>query len=301
MPGAAFRAASGAAAKGRPCDERTALKHRQDSVQASRLGVLPFCMLPVVAVLQRTTRPMPGASLAHGLIVDRRPGAAMIVCGVDDAGRGSMIGPLVIAGVSIRRDRIVKLRDIGVRDSKVLTPARRNELYAQITSVADGWCVSRIAPSTIDRSVSKHRLNALEAKYMAKAIARLGPGVAYVDSCDVNARRFGEAVSSMAGGGGGRCAVQSHHKADSRFEVVAAASIIAKVTRDREIAKIAQRHGGRDAVGSGYPSDRRTVWFVEKWIARGRGAPPFARSSWKPVRMMLMDARWGEWSKEGQR
>ena len=225
----------------------------------------------------------------------------MIVCGVDDAGRGSMIGPLVIAGVSMRHDRIKRLRDIGVRDSKVLTPARRSELYDQITSEADGWCVSRIGPSTVDRSVSKHRLNALEARYMAKAIARLGPGIAYVDSCDVNARRFGEAVSSMAGGnGGGRCSVRSHHKADSRFEVVAAASIVAKVTRDREIAKIARRHGGRGEVGSGYPSDRRTVGFVEKWIGGGEGAPPFARSSWKPVRMMLMDARWSEWSEEGQ-
>lgn len=224
----------------------------------------------------------------------------MIVCGVDDAGRGSMIGPLVIAGVSMRRERIKLLRDIGVRDSKTLTPARRSELYDQITSEADGWCVSRIGPSTVDRSVSKHRLNALEAMYMAKAIARLGPGIAYVDSCDVNARRFGEAVSSMAGGGGGRrCTVRSSHKADSKFEVVAAASIIAKVTRDREIAKIARRHGGRGAVGSGYPSDRRTVGFVEKWIAGGEGAPPFARSSWKPVRMMLMDARWNEWSEEG--
>ena len=227
----------------------------------------------------------------------------MIVCGVDDAGRGSMIGPLVIAGVSMRRDRIKKLRDIGVRDSKTLTPARRQELYRQITREADGWCVSRIGPATVDRSVSKHMLNALEAKYMARAIARLGPGVAYVDSCDVDARRFGAAVSSMArdGGGGGRCAVRSHHKADSRFEVVAAASIVAKVTRDREIARIAKRHGGRRTVGSGYPSDRRTVGFVGRWIAERGRAPPFARSSWKPVRVMLMDARWGEWSGEGGR
>ena len=226
----------------------------------------------------------------------------MLVCGVDDAGRGSMIGPLVIAGVAMGSGRIKDLRDMGVRDSKELTPAKREKLYAQITREADGWCVSRISPATIDRSVSRHRLNALEARYMARVIARLRPGLAYVDSCDVNARRFGLAVSGMVGGrsgGGGGCAVRSHHKADSRFKVVAAASIVAKVTRDREVARIAKRHGGRSEVGSGYPSDRRTVGFVERWIAGRGGAPPFARQSWKPVRAMLMDARWEEWSGGG--
>lgn len=223
----------------------------------------------------------------------------MIVCGVDDAGRGSMIGPLVVAGVAVKRAGIGRLREIGVRDSKALTPARREELYGQIVEEAECWHASRIGPSTIDRSVRRHRLNALEAAYMARVISRLGAGAAYIDSCDVDARRFGRAVSSMVRGSGGgrRCAVHSHHKADSRFEVVAAASIVAKVTRDREVARIARRHGGRDAVGSGYPSDGRTVGFVGKWIAENGGeAPPFARSSWRPVRAMLMDHMWEEWS-----
>ncbi len=223
----------------------------------------------------------------------------MIVCGVDDAGRGSMIGPLVIAGVAVKRGGIGRLREIGVRDSKALTPARREELYGQITEAAECWHASRIGPSTIDRSVARHRLNALEATYMARVISRLGAGTAYIDSCDVNAGRFGRTVSSMvrSGGGGVGCTVHSHHKADSRFAVVAAASIVAKVVRDREVARIAKRHGGRDAVGSGYPSDERTVRFVGKWIAESGGtAPPFARSSWRPVRAMLMDAMWDEWS-----
>lgn len=224
----------------------------------------------------------------------------MIVCGVDDAGRGSMIGPLVIAGVAVRRGGLRRLRDIGVRDSKALTPARREEMYGQITEAAYRWHASRIGPSTVDRSVFRHRLNALEAAYMARVISRLGAGAAYVDSCDVDAGRFGREVSSRVRGGGGRCTVHSHHKADSRFEVVAAASIIAKVTRDREVARIARRHGGRDAVGSGYPSDGRTVRFVGKWIAESGGeAPPFARASWRPVRAMKMDALWDAWSAEG--
>lgn len=223
----------------------------------------------------------------------------MIVCGVDDAGRGSMIGPLVIAGVAVKRGGIGRLREIGVRDSKALSPARREEMYGQITGAAHCWHASRIGPSTIDRSVARHRLNALEATYMARVISRLGAGTAYIDSCDVDAGRFGRTVSSMVRGGRG-CTVHSHHRADSRFEVVAAASIVAKVVRDREVARIARRHGGRDVVGSGYPSDGRTVRFVGKWIAESGGtAPPFARSSWRPVRAMLMDAMWDEWSGSG--
>ena len=231
----------------------------------------------------------------------RPAGRPVVVCGVDDAGRGSMIGPLVIAGVAVKRGGIGRLREIGVRDSKALSPARREELYGRITGAAHCWHASRIGPSTIDRSVARHRLNALEAAYMARVISRLGAGTAYVDACDVDAGRFGRTVSSMVRGRGRGCTVHSHHRADSRFEVVAAASIVAKVVRDREVARIARRHGGRDVVGSGYPSDGRTVRFVEKWIAESGGtAPPFARSSWKPVRAMLMDAMWDEWSGAGE-
>ena len=141
---------------------------------------------------------------SHGLIDDRRPACPLIVCGVDDAGRGSMIGPLVIAGVAVRRGGLRRLRDIGVRDSKALTPARREEMYGQITEAAYRWHASKIGPSTVDRSVFRHRLNALEAAYMARVISRLGAGAAYVDSCDVDAGRFGREVSSRVRGGG-RC------------------------------------------------------------------------------------------------
>ncbi len=188
---------------------------------------------------------------------------------------------------------------MGIRDSKQLSPARRAVLYGEILKAADGYYISKISPRTIDRSVKRHRLNDLEARYMARVISRLQPDVSYVDSCDVNPSRFGRRVSQLAGDG---CAkIHSSHKADARYTIVAAASIIAKVTRDREISKLQRKYGGRNprssratkgttppvSIGSGYPSDSRTVVFVRSRVRPRSPVPPFIRASWKPVRIML--------------
>ena len=122
----------------------------------------------------------------------------MIVCGVDEAGRGPMFGPLVVAGVAIERSKLSKLRRLGIRDSKKLSPARREQLYSAIIKIADAYTVSRIQPHTVDKSVFKHKLNELEAKSMGRIISRLSADVAYVDACDVNAARFGRNVAKIA-------------------------------------------------------------------------------------------------------
>ncbi len=211
----------------------------------------------------------------------------MLVCGVDEAGRGSLMGPLVVAGVRTSRRGARRLAEMGVRDSKKLSPARREKLYGAIVSEADAHSIARVSPPVIDRSVRRHLLNHLEAERMAAVISRLGPDVAYVDACDVNAARFGRRVSSMVSGA---VDVRSHHRADGRFAVVAAASILAKVARDRAVARIAAAEKGSGAVGSGYPSDRRSVEFARARIAAGGGrVPRFVRASWRPVRAMVAE------------
>ena len=203
----------------------------------------------------------------------------MLICGVDDAGRGSLLGPLVIAGVSLKRSKIRKLSAMGIRDSKKLSPAARERLYKKIIEFADDYYVTRIYPKTIDRSVKKHQLNYLEAKYMAKVISRLQPNISYVDSCDVNPARYGKEIDRIAKKG----KVRSYHHADSRFVIVSAASIIAKVNRDKAIAKLRKKHN----LGSGYPSDKKTINFVFNYITDKKDVPSFVRKSWKPVQKML--------------
>jgi ribonuclease HII len=202
----------------------------------------------------------------------------MLVCGVDEAGRGSMIGPLVIAGISIKQTRLKALSQLGVRDSKKLTPPAREKLYKKITKMADDYAVTKLSPKQIDAFVEKHQLNHLEATHMAKIIKKLEPSVSYVDACDVNAPRFGSNLDALAHTG----TIKAYHHADSRFVIVSAASIIAKVTRDRAISRLDKQY----SLGSGYPSDAKTVSFVRQWFSKHGEVPGFVRKSWAPVRQL---------------
>ena len=202
----------------------------------------------------------------------------MQICGVDEAGRGSMLGPLVVAGITISRSKINLLKKLGVRDSKKLSPVARERLYKKIIEVVDDYHVIRISPRIIDKSVSNHSLNHLEAKYMAKVISKLSPSTAFVDSCDVNSKRFGKEISKLTS----NTKIRSYHHADSKFITVSAASILAKVSRDRAITRLSKKHD----IGSGYPSDPKTKVFVKKSIRRNQNLT-FLRKSWKPVKILM--------------
>jgi len=201
------------------------------------------------------------------------------ICGIDDAGRGPMLGPLVIAGISLEKKNIKKLNALGVRDSKKLSPKLREQLFKKIIETVDDYYIAKIPPRSIDASVRKHCLNGLEAKYMAKVVSKLNPDVSYVDSCDVNPSRFGREISKLSD----NHKIKSYHRADSRFVVVSAASILAKVSRDRVITKLRKEHN----LGSGYPSDSVTVKFVAKYYKKNHEMPNFVRKSWKPVQKIV--------------
>jgi ribonuclease HII len=203
----------------------------------------------------------------------------MQICGIDDAGRGPMLGPLVIAGISLDKKKLRKLTLLGVKDSKKLSPKLRESLYKKIIEIVDDYYVAKISPKSIDASVKKHCLNGLEAKYMAKVVSKLNPDISYVDSCDVNPKRFGKEISRLSD----NHKIKSYHRADSRFVIVSAASILAKVTRDRAIARLRKEHD----LGSGYPSDSVTVKFVTKYYKKNHEMPSFVRKSWKPVQRIV--------------
>jgi len=201
------------------------------------------------------------------------------ICGIDEAGRGSMLGPLVIAGISLDKRKLKKLSSIGVKDSKKLSPELREHLYKKIIEIVDDYYITKISTRSIDASVKKHGLNHLEAKYMAKVVSKLNSDTSYVDSCDVNPRRFGKEISALSD----NHKIKSYHHADSKFVIVSAASILAKVTRDRAIAKLRKNHN----LGSGYPSDSVSVKFVTKYYKINHVMPSFVRKSWKPIRRIL--------------
>jgi ribonuclease HII len=205
----------------------------------------------------------------------------ILVGGVDEAGRGSIIGPLVVAGVSIRESKIIRLSEMGVKDSKALTPKARARLFGEIMEVVDHVCVRKINPLEVDDSVSLHGLNRLEAKVMASVINKIMADEVYVDCCDVNPERYGDYIVQHL-----KCSpkVHSMHHADAINVVVSAASIIAKITRDQEVQHIRAVYR---SIGSGYPSDDQTMRFIRRWVKKNGAAPEFARKSWKPLKIML--------------
>ncbi len=199
--------------------------------------------------------------------------------GVDEAGRGCLLGPLIVAGVSASQAEARYLREIGVKDSKKLTAAQRESLYPEIVRHSKKVCWVGITPREIDEVVAKGRrlrkLNYLEAVYFARVIDRLGAQRVTVDASDVIPGRFRDFIVANLES---RCRVSAHHKADRDYPVVSAASIVAKVERDRAVALLKQAHGD---FGSGYPSDPATRSFFADRMAKGEPLPDFVRKSWK--------------------
>jgi len=212
----------------------------------------------------------------------------MQIAGVDDAGRGSIVGPLVIAGVLLDEKDLHRLVDLGVKDSKLLSPHRREELATEIKKLALKYYVAMLSPAEIDRVVETgkklHKLNRLEAQTMAKVITILKPDVAYVDASDVLADRFKQHILENLTF---NVQIVSEHKADVNYPIVSAASIIAKVERDRAISELQEKYGN---MGCGYPTDPNTLKFLEKWIRKFGSYPDFVRKSWKPAKRLKTKA-----------
>ena len=213
----------------------------------------------------------------------------MKIAGVDDAGRGSVIGPLVIAGVVVEEEKLPRLRDLGVKDSKLLSPHRREQLEQEIKKLVLQFHVVKLPPIEIDQVVETrkklHKLNRLEADTMAEVIEVLKPDIAYVDASDVLAERFKEHIEEKLPF---KVKIVSEHKADVTYPVVSAASIIAKVERDRAIQELSKKYCD---IGAGYPSDPKTIRFLENWITKYGSYPDFVRKSWKPAKRLKEEAK----------
>jgi ribonuclease HII len=211
----------------------------------------------------------------------------MLVAGVDDAGRGSVIGPLVIAGILIDEKELSKLVQLGVKDSKLLSPSRRESLAIEIKRIAQKHAVVKLSPAEIDKVVEKgrklHKLNRLEAQAMAKVIEILRPDIAYVDASDVLEERFKQQILEYLPF---KVEIVSEHKADRKYPVVSAASIIAKVERDKAIAELKAKYGD---FGCGYPTDPKTLEFLRRCLEDFKEYPEFVRKSWKPAKKIKLE------------
>ena len=209
----------------------------------------------------------------------------MRVCGVDDAGRGPVIGPLVIAGIIIDENRVAELKSLGVKDSKMLPPSTRTRLSKEIPSIIDDYHVVELAAKELDAIVNRapkfQRLNLLEAKAMGLVIEKLRPDLVYVDSSDTRTERFKNNILDWLTY---KPRIISEHKADRTYPVVSAASILAKVHRDAKIEEIRREYG---EIGSGYAHDPITLGFLQAYYKKHGDFPPIVRRSWKTLQNIV--------------
>ncbi len=191
----------------------------------------------------------------------------MLILGIDEAGRGPLIGPMIIAGVLITKMQENKLKKERVRDSKIVPQHERIKLAKTIKENLLGHVTIKVNPEEIDNSLaSGTNLNTLEAIKGAQAINTLNTGKfrkekikVVVDCPSNNKSAWAEKLLSFIGHKGNLDLI-CEHKADANYVAVSAASILAKVIREEEIAKLKKIYG---EFGSGYPSDPITQNFLK--------------------------------------
>ncbi len=212
------------------------------------------------------------------------------ILGIDDSGRGPVIGPMILAGCIIKKDSERELKKIGVKDSKELTHKRREFISEKIRRIAEGFEIVVVHPEEIDsHSKTPENLNDLEAKKAAEIINRLNTGEiklkVVIDCPSPNRTKWGnylkmhiENLSNLE--------IVCEHKADKNHVAVSAASILAKSRREEEMDKIRKKYGN---VGSGYTSDPVTIRFLEKNILELKDTGIF-RKSWTTWKKIYLDA-----------
>jgi ribonuclease HII len=205
-----------------------------------------------------------------------------LLLGIDEAGKGPVIGPLIIGGCLIDENDQEKLRELGVRDSKELTPQQRENLFDKITYICKDYYIVGITPKQLNAEMGILNLNQIELARVAKVVNHFidkRPKL-IIDSFEANTARFSEKLRKLLDYKD--LEIVSENRADKNFPVVGAASIIAKVTRDSEIKKLYEKYGN---FGSGYPADPRTISFLEKLDEKE--FPEIVRIKWSTAERIL--------------
>lgn len=206
-----------------------------------------------------------------------------LIFGLDEAGKGPIIGPMVIAAVTIEEKNKEKLEALPIKDSKLLSKKQREELYDQIIKVAKSYKILIIEPKEIDDAIDGNNslnLNWLEAHKTAEIINELNPDEAFIDCPSPNIEKYQTYLFNLINNK--KINIVCSHKAESLFKVVAAASILAKVTRDKEVEKIQKTVVGN--MGSGYPADPLTKKFIQENFEI---YPDIMRKSWSTFKKLV--------------
>jgi len=203
---------------------------------------------------------------------------SFFILGIDEAGRGPVVGPLVICGVLLSKSKLGELLGRGIKDSKLLSSSRRQTLKGEIESLAEGVEMVIISPSEIDNC----NMGDLELKGMAKIINRFLPDQVFVDAPTSRPLSYERKIRSLLFSKL-RVELVVENRADKNYPIVGAASILAKVERDRRVRLLEKKYG---TLGSGYPSDPRTIGFLRNYFRLYGDFPTVVRRRWRTIQKL---------------
>jgi ribonuclease HII len=208
-----------------------------------------------------------------------------LILGIDDAGRGPVIGPMVLAGCLVTPEQEKEIKKIGAKDSKQLTQKRREILSEKIKEIAESFEIVLSAPLEIDDSLNNGtNLNALEAHKTAEIINKVNKGYkkikVVVDCPSVSIEKWKDYLKTKITNLK-NLEIVCEHKADQNHVSVSAASILAKTVREQEMTKLKEKYGNE--IGSGYTSDPTTIKFLEKYVDKHKNEGIFRKTwaTWK--------------------
>lgn len=222
----------------------------------------------------------------------------MLTLGIDDAGRGPVIGPMVLAGCLIDDKTAPYFKKLGVKDSKQLTNKRREILAKEIREKAETFEIVIVPPIKIDGTENKRiKLNEIEAIACAKIINRINKGFkqikVVVDCPSTSIVKWTDflktRIKNLA-----NLEISCEHKADQNHISVSAASILAKSVREREMETLRKKYG--EEIGSGYTSDPLTIKFLEKNASKYENEGIFRKTwvTWQRVKSNNSQRRLGD-------
>lgn len=183
-----------------------------------------------------------------------------------------------MCGYLVDDKNIYKLKNLEVKDSKLLTAGRRGYLAKKLKNIAQDFVLLNISARGIDKLRTISNLNRLEIQRMQDMINFLQPDKVIIDALEANTKKFHSKVSSRVKNK--NIKIITENFADKNFIEVSAASILAKVQRDEGIKKLQKKFGD---FGSGYSSDPKTIRFLKDWIKSNKEFPYFVRKSWLTI------------------
>ncbi len=206
--------------------------------------------------------------------------SAVTVLGIDEAGRGAVLGPLVVAGVRVEEAQLPQLWELGARDSKLVPRAQRQAVVRKVIGAGARARAIVIPASAVDRE----NLTSLELGAAARLIEALAPSQVVLDAPVAPAAIPGFVAALCRRSGFSPAAVAAFPKADRDHPAVAAASLLAKVVRDGYVVALRRQFGD---FGWGYPGEPQVREYLAAWISERRTFPPICRTRWRCAQDLL--------------